>query len=272
MVLAVAFKQPGADADDHHRDQRLHQRRGKRQHDAAPRGLLVGDEIGRDHRLAVAGAGGVEDAVGKGDRRAASRPPSRRIWRRGWSRTSRDRIPTALPAASRRCRRPAARRRLPAAGHRTDSARAMACSAPSTTTTTASTGDAGRRARTREAARLIHGQSTVILLANIMPKLEPPLGKILLAELLRAGGAVVRPLELHLAIGGRADQFDRILVGIFEVDEEGAIEHFEHELLGLERRLQRQGEVQRQQASPCIRGSSRPAPGTSASCRRPWRR
>jgi len=28
-------EQPGADRDDHDRDQRLHQRRGKRQHDAA---------------------------------------------------------------------------------------------------------------------------------------------------------------------------------------------------------------------------------------------
>ena len=40
----------------------------KARSDAAPRGLLVGHQIGRDHRLAMAGAGGVKDAIGKGDR------------------------------------------------------------------------------------------------------------------------------------------------------------------------------------------------------------
>ena len=60
------------DADERHRDERLQQRRGERQHDAAPPGLLVGDEIGRDHRLAVARPGGVEDAVEEGD--AEQRP------------------------------------------------------------------------------------------------------------------------------------------------------------------------------------------------------
>ena len=60
-------EQPGEHRNQRHRHQRLQQRRGERQHDAAPRGFLVGDEIGRDHRLAVAGAGGVKDAVGKGN-------------------------------------------------------------------------------------------------------------------------------------------------------------------------------------------------------------
>ncbi len=61
-------EQPGANSDNHDRDQRLHQRRGKRQRDAAPRGLLVGDQIGRDHRLAMAGAGGVKYPISKGYR------------------------------------------------------------------------------------------------------------------------------------------------------------------------------------------------------------
>src|SRR3954454_24834575 len=55
------------DTDDRDRDEGLQQRRRKRQHDAAPPGLFVGDEIRRDHRLAMAGAGGVKDAIGKGD-------------------------------------------------------------------------------------------------------------------------------------------------------------------------------------------------------------
>jgi hypothetical protein len=56
--------------------------------------------------------------------------------------------------------------------------------------------------------------------------------------------AVTRPLERHLAVGGRADQLDRVLVGEFEVDEERGIEHFKHQLRGLERRPDRQRKVQ----------------------------
>src|SRR3954447_17703897 len=55
------------DTDDRDGDERLQQRGCKRQHDTTPPGLFVGDEIGRDHRLAVAGAGGVEDTVDEGD-------------------------------------------------------------------------------------------------------------------------------------------------------------------------------------------------------------
>ena len=53
------------------RDQRLQERRGEGQDDAAPPGLLIGDEIGRDHRLAVARAGGVKDPVGESESRTA---------------------------------------------------------------------------------------------------------------------------------------------------------------------------------------------------------
>ena len=70
--LGGDVEQPRADADDQHRDQRLRQRGDERQHDAAPRGLLIGDEIGGDHRLAVTGTRGVEDAVS--ERNAEQRP------------------------------------------------------------------------------------------------------------------------------------------------------------------------------------------------------
>ena len=73
-------EQPGTNPHDQDGNQRLHQRRGERQHDAAPRGLLVGDQIGRDHRLAMAGTGGVEDAVGERDRQQR---PDRRAVRLG---------------------------------------------------------------------------------------------------------------------------------------------------------------------------------------------
>ena len=51
------------DADDCDRNERLQQRRGERQHDAAPPGLVVGNDVRRDHRLAVARTGRMEDAV-----------------------------------------------------------------------------------------------------------------------------------------------------------------------------------------------------------------
>ena len=43
----------------------LQQRRGKRQDHAAPPGLVVRDHVGGDHRLAVAGSGGVKHPVEK---------------------------------------------------------------------------------------------------------------------------------------------------------------------------------------------------------------
>ncbi len=65
--LGGDVQQPRADADDRHRHQRLQQRRHQRQHDAAPGAFLIGDQIGRNHRLAVTGAGGMEHAIGKRD-------------------------------------------------------------------------------------------------------------------------------------------------------------------------------------------------------------
>src|SRR6476469_9751384 len=41
----------------------LKDRGRKRQHNAAPPCLIIGDQIGRDDRLAMAGTGSVEDAV-----------------------------------------------------------------------------------------------------------------------------------------------------------------------------------------------------------------
>ena len=68
------IEQRRRDADDHHRDQRLQQRGGERQHHAALPGLLVGDQVGRDHRLAVAGSGGVKHAI---EERDAEQGPGR---------------------------------------------------------------------------------------------------------------------------------------------------------------------------------------------------
>src|ERR1700752_5294045 len=67
--LRGGIEQPGTDADQHDGDEGLQQRRDERQHDAAPGGLLIGDQIGRDHRLAVAWTGGMEKAGGKGERK-----------------------------------------------------------------------------------------------------------------------------------------------------------------------------------------------------------
>ena len=50
-------------ADEHHRGHRLQRRGNERDHHAAPDRLLIGDDIGRDDRLAMAGPDGVHDAI-----------------------------------------------------------------------------------------------------------------------------------------------------------------------------------------------------------------
>ncbi len=51
------------DADQRHGGDRLQDGRGEGQHHTALPGLVIGDEVRRDHRLAMAGSGSVEDAV-----------------------------------------------------------------------------------------------------------------------------------------------------------------------------------------------------------------
>ena len=63
----------GRREDDADRHERLQQRRRRRQDDAAPQGLFIGDEIGRDHRLAVARPARVEHAIGEGEEDHAER-------------------------------------------------------------------------------------------------------------------------------------------------------------------------------------------------------
>ena len=82
MVAAVARSSEADDGDDGDGDQGLHEGGREAQGEALAQGLLVGHEIGRDHALAVAGAGGMEDAIGEadeeqGDRRRAVLPSSR---------------------------------------------------------------------------------------------------------------------------------------------------------------------------------------------------
>ena len=72
--LGGRAEQHRGDADDRHGGQRLHHRRGERQRDAAAPGLLVGEQIGGNHRLAVAGSGGMENAV---DERNSHQAPER---------------------------------------------------------------------------------------------------------------------------------------------------------------------------------------------------
>ena len=76
--------------DDADGDQRLHERREEGDRHAAPDALLVRDEIGGDHHLAVARPGRMHDAVEEGD--AAEPPEGRR------RRTS---APSAPPVSSR---------------------------------------------------------------------------------------------------------------------------------------------------------------------------
>ena len=53
------------DANEDDRNDRLQHRRDEGQDDTAPPGFVVRDHVRRNHRLAVAGAGGVKDAVEK---------------------------------------------------------------------------------------------------------------------------------------------------------------------------------------------------------------
>ena len=55
-----------ADSDQRERRHSLQQRRDEGQQDSPAQLHLIGEHVGRDHRLAVAGAGGVEHPVGKG--------------------------------------------------------------------------------------------------------------------------------------------------------------------------------------------------------------
>ena len=189
MVLAVALSRTGANPDDRDRDQRLHQRGCERQHDAALRGLLVGDQIGRDHRLAVTGPCGVKYSVSKRDDEQRPDRADRRTSRRGWSRTSRDKIPIVSTTAIRRCRRPAARRS--GAGRRTGfapSGRGRRCRAPAQPPPPRRQSSARAQSR-MSASWTIHrdlvGEHRAVV--RIVAAQE-----ILLAELLGIGGAVVR--------------------------------------------------------------------------------
>ena len=161
-------EQPGAYRDDHNRDQRLHQRRGKRQRDAAPRGLLVGDQIRRDHRLAVAGAGGMKNPIGKRDRQQG--PDGAAVRLRGANGRGHLAVEFGLL-----CQQPSNE----AADLRLGAARARAAER---TLRQQDMRDAVERnhdqngggadrhaARDAAAEKMPHGQSTVILLANIAP-------------------------------------------------------------------------------------------------------
>ena len=67
--------QIAATRNQHHRGERLQQSGRERQDDAAPPGLLVGDEVRGDHCLAVARTCGMENAIGERD---AHKSPERR--------------------------------------------------------------------------------------------------------------------------------------------------------------------------------------------------
>ena len=61
-------EQRGQHTDQQHRREALHQGSQKGEQDAAPHRAFVGQQVGRDHRLAVARPDGVKDAVDQGDR------------------------------------------------------------------------------------------------------------------------------------------------------------------------------------------------------------
>src|SRR5262249_20376840 len=61
--LGSSAQECGSDADDRDGHECLKHRRSERQKDATPPGLVIGDQVGRDHSLAVTRPGRVENAV-----------------------------------------------------------------------------------------------------------------------------------------------------------------------------------------------------------------
>src|SRR5579863_7090397 len=72
--------------------------------------------------------------------------------------------------------------------------------------------------------------------------------EIILTHGLRTGCAVARQLDIELAVRGRPDHPNWIFLRELEVDEESRVEDLQRQLFGLDRRLQRQGEMQDEQA------------------------
>src|SRR4051794_6657903 len=172
---------------------------------------------------------------------AASTSPSRRTSRPEWWRTFHGKIPTASRVAIRRCRPLAARRRS-VVERRTGSAPAarQACrrskrtSPPPRRQSQARSRISGRAAGSRAVHRDLVGEHRAVVRVVAVQE-------ILFPKLLGVCGAVVGPLELHLASGRRSDQPDRVLVLEFEVDEKRGIENLKRQFSGFGRRLQGQG-------------------------------
>ena len=73
--LGGGADQNSGNSNQHHCGKCLQECGRERQNDAAPPGLFIGDEVGGNHRLAVARTRGMENAVGERD---AHEPPERR--------------------------------------------------------------------------------------------------------------------------------------------------------------------------------------------------
>ncbi len=236
------------DADERHRDERLQKCRGERQHDAAPPCFLVGDEIRRNHRLAVARPGGVEDAVQKrhaeqGPHRAAvglgGTDDARKVLVKlgllgknpaddavgGWRRPGAPRgAPNGVPCAKATSRTPAASRYAAVAAK---SMSAIAVRPPATLVR-----DISPKSCWRTPPRSCYPEF-------FRPAESPPASA-------PSPWSFPAPGEAYLAAGRRLLQAYRILLDQGEVNEIAWIEHLEIERLRLHRRFQRQHEVQRQ--------------------------
>ena len=222
----------------------------ERQRDAALPGLLVGDQIGRDHRLAVAGAGGMKNPVGERD--AHQQPDRAAVGLGAADRAGEHAVEFGLLGEQ-----PAGdavgggRRRRPArAARRTDFARARPRRRARRARRRPSASSRQRCVALRPPAKVFTGISprscwrtarrncstAPRLLKNASPGLPgrraPPSPGRATASL-HACGAPTRRTGL--------------LLGKREVDEIGAVVHLEIEALRLRGRLERQGEVQREQ-------------------------
>ena len=246
-------EQHGGDADDGDGGERLQHRRGKRQDHAAPPGLVIGDHVGRDHRLAVAGAGGVEDAVDEGD--AEQRIGGAAVGLGGADQARQLEIEFRLLGQDPAGEAARLRRRRCACSPNCASAGSSAASTSSEQLmkkTHCSRAD--RRtmlaiplglAPPPRLTRRRYGHFTMILLAKNAPQLVAASGLSL--SFLPCGiSHFARQLGGELALRRRADQRHRRLLGQLEIDEIGRIVDFDLEVLRLHRLLERQREVERE--------------------------
>ena len=227
-------------ADDDDRRQRLDEGGGEGDGDAPLHAVARGEHVGGDHRLAVARAGGMEDAVEEGD--AEEQPHRRAVLLDVAERVGEAPVELRLPRrdpGEGRAERPAHRHAAAAVG-RGDAERALAAR-PRRLRRRLGRGHLGRRAGDGE-----HIRKAV----RRRRKVGRQLALVARQRIQHRHRLVVEALGRMIGRGAprrRAAELQRLLAGELEGDEIFRVEDLERRLLaGRDRQVERQGEEQRQ--------------------------